>query len=532
MVRLPAAVRAAGAPVILATAASLVLGGWWQSGKPVDLPAAGRMPLQCVSYAPSASSEAPQGPVTREHIRRDLARLAGQFRCVRTYSVSHGLDQVPSVARQLGLRVLLGVWISGDQATNEREIAKAIATAQRDREAIDAIVVGNEVLLRHELPASDLAPLIERVGRDTGIPVTYADVWGRWIANRGLAQSVDFVTVHILPYWDDDPVAAAAVIPYVERLYDNLQALFPGKRLLVGETGWPSEGKPRGDLEPGRINQARYLREFTALAERRGIPYNIIEAFDQPWKRAHEGTVGGYWGLYDAEGREKFSWSGPVTESTQARAIVGGSLILGALGACSGLLFGGTRRVRSSVMLASGAVLAAGIAAHQFAFLRTANVSWPDWAGTLLIAAAGWVAFAIAIRGALAASFRHDSMPRPVVLLLLAGCAYCCVGLVLAGRHRDLPFWLFLPAVIGLVLAAWLDPAGRARTLVERRATEETVLATWLVLAGALIPVIEGVKSGLPVGWGLSAAALGLCVLLPLALQSREHQRAAEHAHD
>lgn len=532
MNRLRATVRAAGVPVILAIAALLVLGTWWQAGRPVELPAAGHMPLQCVSYAPSSSSEAPQAAVTRQHIRRDLELLARRFRCVRTYSVSHGLDQVPSVARELGLSVLLGVWISGDEATNEREIARAIATARRDHDAIDAIIVGNEVLLRHELPAEELAPLIERVGRDTGLPVTYADVWGRWIDNRSLAQSVSFVTVHILPYWDDDPVSTEAVIPYVERLYDNLQQLFPGKRLLVGETGWPSEGKPRGDLEPGRLNQARYLREFTALAERRGIPYNIIEAFDQPWKRAHEGTVGGYWGLYDAKGRDKFSWSGPVTESTHARAIVGGSLVLGALGACGGLLFGRTRRVRSAITLASSAVLVAGIGAHQFDFLQTANVSWSDWAGTLLVAAAGWIAVAIAIRGALAASFRHDSMPRAVVLLLLAGCAYACIGLVLAGRHRDLPAWLFLPAVLGLALAAWMDPAGRARALVERRAAEEATLAAWLVLAGALVPIIEGVRSSLPVGWGLSAAALGLSVLLPLALQAREHQRAAQHAHD
>ena len=510
--------------------ALLLLAGWWQAGRPVELPPAGSLPLQCVSYAPSASQDAPGRDVSRAHIERDLRQLAGQFRCVRTYSVSHGLDAVPEIARDLGLRVLLGVWISGDAATNEREIARAVATARRERAVIDAIIVGNEVLLRHELPAAKLAPLIERVGRETGLPVTYADVWGRWAGNRDLARSVSFVTVHILPYWDDEPVAANVVMPYVESLYDELQALFPGKALYVGETGWPSAGKPRADLRPGRVNQARYLRAFTALAERRGIRYNLIEAYDQPWKRAHEGTVGGHWGIFDAGGREKFPWSGPVVESPHARWVVTASVALASLGALLGGLLGGPRRFRAAVLLASCSIFAACVAARQFDFMRAANITWTDWTVTLLVTAAGWAAFALAMRGALHGSIDHRALPRPVTLLLLAACAYASLGLVLAGRHRDLPVWLFLPAVVAFVAASWLDPAGRVRTLLDRRATGETLLAAWLVISGALVLVSEGVASRLALGWAASCAALGLSLLLPLALESRRDQRPAQHA--
>jgi glucan 1,3-beta-glucosidase len=488
------------------------------------------MPLQCVSYAPSALAGAPQADVSRAHVERDLRQLARQFRCVRTYSVSHGLDAVPEIAQGLGLRVLLGVWISGDAATNEREIARAVATARRDRATIDAIVVGNEVLLRHELPAAKLAPLIERVGRETGLPVTYADVWGRWIANRDLARSVSFVTVHILPYWDDEPVPAGVVMPYVESLYDELQALFPGKTLLVGETGWPSAGKPRGDLEPGRVNQARYLRSFTALAERRGIRYNLIEAYDQPWKRAHEGTVGGHWGIFDARGNEKFSWSGPVVESPQARWVVTAAVALASLAALLGGLLGGTRRLRTAVVLASCAIFVACVAARQFDFLRGANITWADWAFTLLVATAGWTACAFAMRGILLGPGDDRQPPRPVTLLLLAACAYTSLGLVLAGRHRDLPVWLYLPAVVAFVTVSWLDPAGRVRKLLERRATEETLLAAWLALSGVLVLISEGLASRLALGWAASCTALGLSLLIPLALQSRRDQRPAQHA--
>ena len=518
------------AAAVLLVLSMLLLAGWWQAGRPVELPAAGSMPLQCVSYAPSASAEAPGDDVSRAHIERDLRQLAQQFRCVRTYSVSHGLDAVPQIARGLGLRVLLGVWISGDAATNEREIARAVATARRERTVIDAIIVGNEVLLRHELPASKLAPLIERVGRETGLPVTYADVWGRWIPNRELARSVSFVTVHILPYWDDEPVPASVVMPYVESLYDELQAHFPGKALFVGETGWPSAGKPRSDLEPGRVNQARYLRSFTALAERRGIRYNLIEAYDQPWKRAHEGTVGGHWGILDARGNEKFSWSGPVVESPHAPWVVTASVALAALGALFGGLLGGPRRFRAAVVLGSCMIFAVCVAARQVDFVRAANITWADWTFTLLVAATGWAAFAFAMRGLLSGSMDHRPLPRAVTLLLLAACAYVSLGLVMDGRHRDLPVWLFLPAVVAFVAASWMDPAGRVRTLLERRATEETLLAAWLALSGMLVLFSEGVASRLALGWAASCTALGLSLLLPLVLQSRRNQRPTQHA--
>jgi glucan 1,3-beta-glucosidase len=522
--------RTYAATAVLLVVALLLLAGWWQAGRPVELPSAGSMPLQCVSYAPSASTEAPGDDVSRAHIERDLRQLAQQFRCVRTYSVSHGLDAVPQIARGLGLRVLLGVWISGDAATNEREIARAVATARRERTVIDAIIVGNEVLLRHELPASKLAPLIERVGRETGLPVTYADVWGRWIPNRELARSVSFVTVHILPYWDDEPVPASVVMPYVESLYDELQALFPGKALFVGETGWPSAGKPRSDLEPGRVNQARYLRSFTALAERRGIRYNLIEAYDQPWKRAHEGTVGGHWGILDARGNEKFSWSGPVVESAHARWVVTASVALASLGALFGGWLGGPRRFRAAVLLGSCMIFAVCVAARQVDFVRAANITWADWTVTLLVAATGWAAFAFAMRGLLSGSMDHRPLPRAVTLLLLAACAYYSLGLVMDGRHRDLPVWLFLPAVVAFLADSWVDPEGRVRTLIERRATEETLLAVWLALSGVLVLFSEGVASRLALGWAASCAALGLSLLLPLVLQSRRDQRPTQHA--
>jgi len=514
---------------VVATALAL-LGGWWLDAQPVPIADGTSGRLQCISYAPSDAGARNPGGVTREQLQRDLALLAQRTDCVRTYTVADGFDQVPAIARELGLEVLLGAWIGGDAQHNEREVALVIDTARRHRDSVRAIVVGNEVLLRHELTPEQLAVLIRRVGDATGMPVTYADVWGFWVKHRSLAQAVSFVTVHIIPYWDDEPVGIDAVIPYVDALYAEMQRTFPGKDVLIGETGWPSAGRPRGAIEPGRVNQARYLRGFTALAERRGIDYNLIEAFDQPWKRAPEGTVGGYWGLYDSQRREKFPWLGPVAEAPQGRAVLVVAITGSALGFFAGWLgSGGTLRLRRSLALASAAALLVAIGARQWLYLQAGNVAPIDWLATLGITAAGWLAFGHSVRALASASATRDPLPHWLVLLLLLCGAYVCLGLVFAGRHRDFPVWVFLPAALGVAITAILGPQGRAADLRSRRATDEVVLAAWLVMAGVLIPLLERLQNGRSIGWGLTSALLGLGVLLPLALQSRQHQGAAEH---
>jgi glucan 1,3-beta-glucosidase len=509
--------------------AAAVVGYWWIDTRPVPIAPGTAGRLQCISYAPSDSGPRNPRGVTREQIHRDLAVLAERTGCVRTYTVSEGFDQVPAVARELGLEVLLGAWIGGDTAHNEREVDLVIRTAQRHRDTVRAIVVGNEVLLRHELTPEQLAVLVRRVAAATGMPVTYADVWGFWVKHRVLAQAVSFVTVHIIPYWDDDPVGIDAVIPYVDALYADMQRTFPGQAVLIGETGWPSAGRPRGAIVPGRVNQARYLREFTSLAERRGIEYNLIEAFDQPWKRGPEGTVGGYWGLYDSERREKFPWLGPVAEAPHGRAVVALALAGGALGALAGVLGSGAARLRRGFASACAAALLIGIGVHQWRYLAAGNVAPVDWLATLAVTMASWLAFGLACRTLASARPARDPLPGWLVLLLLLCCAYVCLGLVFAGRHRDFPVWLFLPAALGIALTAVMDPQGRAARLRAWRATDEVLLATWLVIAGLIVPLLERFQNGRSIGWGLTSALLGLGVLLPLALQSRQDHGAAEH---
>ncbi|MDH4105610.1 MAG: glycoside hydrolase family 17 [Gammaproteobacteria bacterium] len=506
---------------------------WWNAGTPVRVPGAASAKLPCISYAPSRQEGPARAGLTVAQLRKDLALLSQRTGCIRTYTVSEGFDQVPAVAREFGMHVLLGLWIGRDDAHNELEIARGILIAQQHRDVVRAVVVGNEVLLRHEQPPERLAAMLRRVAAATGLPVTYADVWEYWLDYKQLAQEVSFVTVHILPYWDDYPVGIDEVMPYVDHLYSRLQRELPGKQLFVGETGWPTAGRPRGPAEPGRVNQAIFLRGFAELARQRGVDFNVIEAFDQPWKVANEGTVGGHWGLYDANGRAKVGPDDSVVEARAGRAVAVSALLAGAIAALVALLVLPATRAYSATLAFGLGTTAVTVAAQQWRYLAAGNLHSIDWAVTLPIVALGWIALACVVRAALSRSgIQRHPIPRYVELPLLIGAVYVCLGLLFAGRHRDFPVWLFLPGVVAFTLVALSKPAARALALRLRSANEEVVMATCLVLTGPLVVVLEGLQNGRALGWGLSSVLLGLAVLGPLFLQAGERQRTREHAND
>ena len=169
---------------------------------------------------------------------------------------------------------------------------------------ITAIIVGSEVLLRGEMTVSDLREIIRSVKPRVDVPVTYADVWEFWLRYREVGADVDFVTVHFLPYWEDVPARAEDAAAHVDDIRKQVAAAFPGKEILIGETGWPSHGRMRDGALPSRINQARFISEILDRAGRENFRVNLFEAYDEPWKRRWEGTVGGYWGLLDGSDRK------------------------------------------------------------------------------------------------------------------------------------------------------------------------------------------------------------------------------------
>ena len=276
-------------------------------------------PLASISYSPYARSQHPDygDRPTAEQIRNDLRILSPYTRTIRTYSSTGGVELVPGIAAEFGMKVTIGIWIDKNEARNEREIQQAIALAKRYSN-VNAIVVGNESILREEKSVDELIDIIKRVKRQSPVPVTTGETWDVWTGDNKsvgpeqparLASAVDFIAVHILPYWGGVPVNQA--VEQTVLTYEKLRRAYPGKRIVIAEFGWPSAGYNYEKADPGRVEQALVIRDFVAKADAYGIDYNIVEAFDQPWK-TKEGGVGPYWGLFDASRQPKFAWVGPV----------------------------------------------------------------------------------------------------------------------------------------------------------------------------------------------------------------------------
>ncbi len=315
--------------VALATALHAV--GWFLAQERVAPPNV-LGPLASVSFSPiNPNKDAETDTTTAAQIRSDLAVIAPYTRSIRTYSVSNGLDQVPELASEFGLHVTLGAWINDWEPQNEREIETAIAVAKRHRN-VDSIIVGNETLYRssvlnHGPTVADLIAKIQRVKREVSVPVTTAEVWNIWLDHPELVSAVDYLAVHILPYWEGLPASVA--VDHAIKIYERLRQAYPGKRIVIAEFGWPSAGLNRKDAVPDPVSQAQILREFIARADAMGIDYSIVEAFDQPWK-TFEGSVGAYWGIFDAKRHPKFALSGAV-ETPNWMLKMGAALALGLL---------------------------------------------------------------------------------------------------------------------------------------------------------------------------------------------------------
>jgi exo-beta-1,3-glucanase (GH17 family)/cellulose synthase/poly-beta-1,6-N-acetylglucosamine synthase-like glycosyltransferase len=284
--------------------------------------------LPSVSYAPFEGSAHPDidNIPSQEKIRADLRKLATMTKAIRLYSSTGGVELVPPIAAEFGLKVTVGAWIDKNADRNKREIDAAIDLARRNSNVI-GIVVGNETIYRGEQKVEDLIEMIKRVKKSVSVPVTTGEIWNIWRDNfdntprdqATLASTVDFIAAHVLPYWENF-TDGQAVDQAVDR-YQLLRNKFPGKRVVIAEFGWPSAGYNLLNANPGPFEQASVLRNFVTRAESIGMDYNIVEAIDQPWK-FFEGGVGPYWGILNASREPKFSWTGPIVNENHWKLAV------------------------------------------------------------------------------------------------------------------------------------------------------------------------------------------------------------------
>ncbi|HEY4133816.1 MAG TPA: glycosyltransferase [Alphaproteobacteria bacterium] len=302
---------------------------WTWANRPAEPSQAFNGQISGLSFSPyQRGQDANEGrhPSSAD-IDRDLRLLAANnVGSVRTYTSLDGIEETARLARDYGLKVTAGAWLGSKPEINEAEVASLINVAKANRN-VDKLIVGNESILRGEQTVPQVIDEIHKVRKAVRRPISTAEPWHVWQAHPELVKEVDFLAVQLLPYWEGIPVDQA--VRYVLKRYYDLKIAYPGKKIVISEVGWPSEGKARQGAEASIVNQARFTREFLAAAKEHGIEYFVMEAFDQPWKMSFEGTAGGYWGIFDVDRNPKFSLTGPVEEQPFWPLLAGISSVLG-----------------------------------------------------------------------------------------------------------------------------------------------------------------------------------------------------------
>jgi GPH family glycoside/pentoside/hexuronide:cation symporter len=263
---------------------------------------AGRMYGLCFSAYTEAQGAG--DTLSEAQVQRRIALIAPHTRWLRSFACTEGHERIPRLAREQGLKTMVGAWISHDRARNEQEIQALIKLAREG--LVNIAVVGNEVLLRDELPEADLLDCIRRVraALPDDVPVGCVDAYYQFLERPALTAACDVLLPNCYPFWEGADVAWAA--PYLRRMHALVQAAGGEKRVIVAETGWPGQGQAVGEAVPSAENAMRYFIDVQQWAQREGVKLFHFSSFDEPWKLRQEGEVGTQWGLWDKDERPKY----------------------------------------------------------------------------------------------------------------------------------------------------------------------------------------------------------------------------------
>jgi len=265
-----------------------------------------RKPLNGLCYGPFRTGEKPGGTYpTEPELDEDLGVLASLTGKIRTYGNENTLALIPKACARAGVACYAGAWIDSDKTANEQQLAALVAIATNNYPTTRGFIVGNEYMLRYEQTAfaaakANLLQYVQRIKASTGGQVGVADGWHIWNNDftRDLVNELDFVLVHIHPFWESQystpNLTIDTALAHVTNKYNLIARKYPGKRIIIGETGWPSRGPRNYGALASEVNQARFVREFTEWAGQNNVEYFLFQGFDEPWKgtTAAEGGFG------------------------------------------------------------------------------------------------------------------------------------------------------------------------------------------------------------------------------------------------
>ncbi len=254
-------------------------------------------------YSAYDEGQKPGDILSIEQVRRRMKVIAPYTKWIRSFSCIEGNELIPLVAREHGLKSLVGAWLGRDQELNEKEIAGLISLAEKG--LVDVAAVGNEVLYRKDLTVDQLLTYLKRVKEALpGIPVGYVDAYYEFRDHPEIVAVCDVILANCYPYWEGCHIDYSLV--YMKQMYQQAVDAAGGKKVIITETGWPSQGSSLQGAQPSTENFLKYFINAQKWSAEENIEMFYFTSVDESWKVSSEGDVGACWGLWNTNENLKF----------------------------------------------------------------------------------------------------------------------------------------------------------------------------------------------------------------------------------
>jgi exo-beta-1,3-glucanase (GH17 family) len=256
-----------------------------------------------ICFSMYEDGQEPGDTITEEQVERRIQILKPHTKWVRSFSCLEGNDHIPRIAKKHGIKTLVGAWLGADLDKNEEEIAGLIKLAREG--CVDIAAVGNEVLYRKELTEEELLVYINRVKKEVPtIEVGYVDAYYEFSKRPAITDACDVILSNCYPYWEGCSIEYS--LNHMQQMYKEAKTAANGKKVIITETGWPSQGSSLGGAHSNKENTMKYFINSQVWAEVEEIEMFYFSSFDESWKVGTEGDVGAYWGLWDKHEKLKF----------------------------------------------------------------------------------------------------------------------------------------------------------------------------------------------------------------------------------
>lgn len=243
--------------------------------------------------------------ISEAQVRRRMEIIAPYTKWVRSFSCTEGNEFIPIIAKEYGIKTLVGAWLGNDPEVNEREVEGLIKLANDG--FVDIAAVGNEVMYRKDLTEDELLEFIKKVRDEipTTIPVGYVDAYYEFTIKPRITEACDIILTNCYPYWEGSNIEYS--LAHMKSMYHQAKSVANGKKIIITETGWPSQGESFKDSHPSRENAIKYFINSQLWSQAENIEIFYFSSFDESWKVGAEGEVGAYWGIWDKNEKLKFN---------------------------------------------------------------------------------------------------------------------------------------------------------------------------------------------------------------------------------